>query len=155
MNSKWISYEVGVLAALHVGNMYLRDGGTEISSGWLGLMGHEVMRQQNINRDTASEVLQCLRQNILGLPPQACILTPSLMKVLILIWLHTRKFQKLIQEKGEFTFWLYLSEASHYLVVQNQSPYKPKTRNAWARAVESMDRESKTELLLWWICADG
>lgn len=43
-DSKRTSYKMGFLAVLYVGNLYLRDGGTEISSGLLGLMGHEVMR---------------------------------------------------------------------------------------------------------------
>jgi len=30
-------------------------------------MGHDVVRPQNSNRDTTSEVLQCLRYNVLGL----------------------------------------------------------------------------------------
>lgn len=33
-----------------------------------------------------------------------CIFIPSLVKALILMWLHIRKFQKLIQEKGDLTF---------------------------------------------------
>lgn len=67
------------------------------------------------------------------LPSQMCFLISSLVKALILMWLHTRKFQKIIQDFTLSRFELLITSFwnSSFLGASKQLSIKEKLRKVW------------------------
>lgn len=72
-------------------------------------------------------------RRITVLPPQMCFLISSLVKALILMWLHTRKFQKIIQDFTLWRFELLITSFwnSSLLRASEQLSIKEKLRKVW------------------------